>query len=104
MRIRLARSQEAGSEHYGFRSERQGGDYSTRICDTARYGDGNWRYRIHDSRCQRHCGDLTFHVTTSLGPLCDYDIHAGGGGTPGRFHRTNLQEDLAAGGVYSFDV
>jgi hypothetical protein len=104
MHIRFARGKEAGSKHYGFRAERQRGDHSARVRDAASYGDRKWRYRIHDSRRQYHGGDLTLDVTTSLGPLRDYDIHAGGGGAPGRFHRSNLQEDLAAGGMYPFDI
>jgi sodium/hydrogen exchanger family protein len=47
------------SQHYGFPSECQGGDHTARIRDTACYGDWKWRYRIHDSRHQRHGGDIT---------------------------------------------
>src|SRR5215471_9887485 len=94
MRVRFVRRQETGSQHYGFSAERQGGDHSARIRDTTSYGDGKWCYRIHNSRCQRHCGDLTLDMTTSLRPLCDYDIHAAGCGALGRFHRTNLEDDL----------
>src|SRR5215467_3097179 len=104
MRVRFVRQQETGSQHYSFRAEGQGGDHSARIRDTASYGNRKWRYRIHDSRCQHHCGDLTLDVTTSFRPLCDNDIHAGGGSALGRFHRTNLQEDLAADGVYPFNI
>jgi len=104
MRIRFVRGEEAGSKHNGFRSERQGRDNPARIRDTSGYGDRKRRYRIHDSRRQHHRGDLTFHVTTSLSPLCNYEIHSGSRCATGTFHRTNLQDDLAAGCVYPLDI
>jgi hypothetical protein len=79
MRVRFACREETG-QHYGFRSECQGGDDTACIRDPASYDDGKWRYRIHDSRCQCHCGDITLGVTTRLRSLCDYDLHAGVGG------------------------